>query len=280
MPGTQVLDDLLAREVAAWPTGSSAVVVVDAHGEVAHGGDLLAARPWASVTKVLTALTALQAVELGAVALDEPTGPTGATLAHLLGHASGLAFDTDRTLAAPGLRRVYSNQGYEVLAQHLEERCGRWFEDLLEEWLLGPLGMTGTRLASSPAHGAWGPVADLARLAHELLAPSVLPERVVQRVSTVAFPGLAGVLPGFGRQAPNDWALGCEVRDGKAPHWTSPDNDPTTFGHFGQAGSFVWVDPVAGLACASAGDTPFGPWAAEAWPRLSTLVLDNARRPR
>jgi CubicO group peptidase (beta-lactamase class C family) len=280
MPGTQVLDDLLAREVAAWPTGSSAVVVVDAHGEVARCGDLAASRPWASVTKVLTAVAALQAVEVGAVGLDEPAGPGGSTLAHLLGHASGLSFDTDRTLAAPGLRRVYSNRGYELLAQHLEERCARRFEELLEEWVLGPLGLTGTRLAGSPAHGARGPVADLGRLARELLAPAVLPAQVVHRVSTVAFAGLAGVLPGFGRQAPNDWALGCEVRDGKAPHWTSPDNDPATFGHFGQAGSFVWVDPAAGLACASAGDTPFGPWAAEAWPRLSTLVLDNAGRSR
>jgi CubicO group peptidase (beta-lactamase class C family) len=280
MPRTQALDDLLADELAAWPTGSSAVVVVDVHGEVARGGDLAVPRPWASVTKVLTALTALQAVEAGAVGLDEPAGPAGATLAHLLGHASGLSFDTDRTLAAPGLRRVYSNRGYEVLAQHLEVRCARSFVDLLEEWVLRPLGMAGTRLAGSPAHGALGPVADLGRLAHDLLAPAILPAQVVHRVSAVAFAGLAGVLPGFGRQGPNDWALGCEVRDRKAPHWTSPDNDPTTFGHFGQAGSFVWVDPVAGIACASAGDTPFGPWAAEAWPRLSTLVLDNAGRPR
>lgn len=280
MSDTQVLDDLLTAEVAAWPTGSSGVVVVDARGEVAEGGDVNASWAWASVTKVLTALTALQAVEAGVVDLDEPAGPVGATVAHLLAHSSGLSVDTDRTLAAPGSRRIYSNRGYEVLAQHLEVRCGRPFADLLGEWVLDPVGLATTTLTGSPAHGARGPVADLGRLAVELLAPVVLPERVVQRVSRVAFPGLSGVLPGFGRQAPNDWALGCEIRDGKVPHWTSPANDPTTFGHFGQAGSFVWVDPVAGLACASAGDTPFGPWAAEAWPRLSTLVLDNAGRSR
>ncbi|MCW2621458.1 MAG: beta-lactamase [Frankiales bacterium] len=279
MPDSQVLDDLLAAEVASWPTGSSAVVVVDASGEVGRGGDLDIPRAWASVTKVLTALTALQAAEAGLVDLDEPAGPAGATVAHLLAHASGLAADDDRTLAAAGLRRIYSNRGYELLAQHLEVQCGRPYEDLLREWVLDPVGMTGTRLEGSPAHGAWGPVADLGRLALELLAPAILPVQVVRRVSETAFPGLSGVLPGFGRQTPNDWALGCEVRDGKAPHWTSPDNHPTTFGHFGQAGSFVWVDHAAGLGCASAGDTAFGAWAAEAWPQLSTLVLDHVRRP-
>lgn len=278
MSRTEVLDDLLTAELATWPTGSSGVVVVDARGQLAVGGDISSSWPWASVTKVLTALTALQAVEAGIVGLDEPAGPAGSTLAHLLAHASGLSVDADRVLAAPGLRRIYSNRGYEVLAQHLEARCRRPFGDLLGEWVLEPVGLTGTELAGSPAHGARGPVVDLGRLATELLAPRVLPERVVRRVSHVCFPGLSGVLPGFGRQVPNDWALGCEVRDGKAPHWTSRHHHPSTFGHFGQAGSYVWVDPVAGLGCASAGDTAFGPWAAEAWPRLSTLVLDHSGR--
>ena len=89
----------------------------------------------------------------------------------------------------------------------------------------------------------------------------------------VAFPGLDGVLPGFGRQQPNDWGLGCEIRDHKAPHWTAPDNSPATFGHFGQSGSFLWVDPAAQLACVSLSDTAFGPWAADRWPRLSAAVL-------
>ena len=47
-------------------------------------------RPWASVTKLLTGLAALVAVEEGIVDLDEPAGPPGSTLRHLLSHASGL----------------------------------------------------------------------------------------------------------------------------------------------------------------------------------------------
>jgi CubicO group peptidase (beta-lactamase class C family) len=91
----------------------------------------------------------------------------------------------------------------------------------------------------------------------------------------VAFPGLVGVLPGFGRQDPNDWGLGPELRDHKSPHWTGSHNSPRTFGHFGQAGGFLWVDPEAGLACACLTDRPFGPWAAEAWPALADDVLGS-----
>jgi CubicO group peptidase (beta-lactamase class C family) len=81
------------------------------------------------------------------------------------------------------------------------------------------------------------------------------------------------VLPGFGRQDPCDWGLGVELRDGKHPHWTGRRNSPQTFGHFGQSGSFLWVDPVAGVACAGLADRDFGPWAADAWPDLADRVL-------
>jgi CubicO group peptidase (beta-lactamase class C family) len=72
---------------------------------------------------------------------------------------------------------------------------------------------------------------------------------------------------------PNDWGLGFELRDKKRPHWTGERNSPRTFGHFGQSGSFLWVDPEAGLACACLADRGFGDWAKEAWPRLSDAIL-------
>ena len=89
------------------------------------------------------------------------------------------------------------------------------------------------------------------------------------------FPGLDGVLPGFGRQTPNDWGLGIELRDAKAPHWTGERNSPRTYGHFGRSGTFLWVDPDAGVALACLTDRDFGDWAKEAWPRL---VGRRARR--
>jgi CubicO group peptidase (beta-lactamase class C family) len=92
----------------------------------------------------------------------------------------------------------------------------------------------------------------------------------------VQFPGLVGVLPGFGRQEPNDWGLGFELRDAKSPHWTGSRNSPATFGHFGRSGTFLWVDPDAGLALACLTDLAFGDWASDAWPRLADDVLAEA----
>jgi CubicO group peptidase (beta-lactamase class C family) len=248
--------------------------VVDGDGVLAeHEHTPGKAYRWASVTKLLTALVALDAARNGQLDLDEPAGPPGSTVRHLLAHASGLGFDDDRVLSAPETRRTYSNRGFEVLAAHVEARTGTPTAARAQQLVLGPLGMTGTTFAGSPAHGASGPIADLAALARELLHPRVLPPALVVDARTAAFPGLAGVLPGFGRQTPNDWGLGFEVRGHKDPHWTATTNAPSTFGHFGQAGSFLWVDPVAGLGCVSLCDTAFGPWAAQRWPRLSANVL-------
>ena len=94
--------------------------------------------------------------------------------------------------------------------------------------------------------------------------------------SEVQFPDLAGVLPGFGRMVPNDWGLGLELRDAKEPHWTGTRNSPRTFGHFGRTGTFLWVDPDAGLALACLTDLTFGEWARETWPRVSDAVLAEA----
>jgi CubicO group peptidase (beta-lactamase class C family) len=93
----------------------------------------------------------------------------------------------------------------------------------------------------------------------------------------VAFPGLAGRLPGFDTQDPLDWGLGIEVRGSKSPHWTGQGNSPATFGHFGRSGSFLWFDPAAGVACAVLSGRNFGPWAKEAWPALSDAVLAEFR---
>ena len=87
-----------------------------------------------------------------------------------------------------------------------------------------------------------------------------------------------GVLPGFGRQERNDWGLGFELRDEKQPHWTGSRNSPRTFGHFGAAGTFLWVDPDPGLVLAVLTDREFGDWAREAWPVLSDAVLEEAGR--
>lgn len=269
------LELVVAEELRTWPVPSPAAAVLRGPDDVwSHGPEQPYA--WASVTKVLTALATLDAVWEGRVDLDEPAGPPGATVRHLLAHASGLAADSDRVLAPPGRRRIYSNRGFEVLGELLVQRTGGPFATLLRDRVLDPLGMDGTACDGSPARDARGPVSDLVRLARELLHPRHWPTERLSAARSTAYPGLAGILPGFGRQQPNDWGLGPEVRGHKDPHWTSPFNSPQTFGHFGQAGSFLWVDPVNDVAAVAATDTPFGPWSAEAWPRFSTRVLHEA----
>ena len=259
--------------VAAWPVETAAVGVTAPGDTLAGTGPLDEPLPLASVTKLLTAVAVLVAVEEETLALDDPAGPEGSTVAHLLAHASGLGFDGAR-LSTPGRRRIYSNAGFELLGELVTARSGMVFETYVTEAVLQPLRMTGTRMGN-PAWGAVGSAADLLSLGRELLNPQVLSPTMLARASAVAFPGLDGVLPGFGRQSPCDWGLGFEIRDGKSPHWTGARNSPGTFGHFGRSGTFLWVDPAAGLACACVTNRDFDTWAAEAWPVLADEVVST-----
>jgi CubicO group peptidase (beta-lactamase class C family) len=260
-------------QIDGWPVTSAAAGVVSARRTAATAGSTSKRFPWASVTKLLTALATLVAVEEGTVDLDDPAGPPGSTVRHLLAHASGLPPDGDTPVARPGTRRIYSNRGFEVVAAEVAERAGMPFSDYLEAGVLQPLHLVDTGLEGSPASGAVGSLLDLLCVGRELLAPVLVSRETLDQATAVQFPGLAGVLPGYGQMDPNDWGLGFEIRDAKSPHWTGAGNSPATFGHFGRSGAMIWVDPAAGLACASLADRAFGPWAVEVWPRLSDAVL-------
>lgn len=267
------------RMVTQWPAEHVAVAVVNADGTVlgSHGPQDRRFK-LASVTKPLTAYAVLIAVEEGAVEWDDPAGPPDSTVRHLIAHASGLAFDSDMVQARPGERRIYSNTGFSVLADAVSKAAGMTFADYLTEAVLTPLGMRDSRLDGSAGAGAVSTCADLVRFAAELQAPRLIdPATLAEATGSPAFPGLDGVLPGFGRQRPNDWGLGFELRDGKDPHWTGRTSSPGTFGHFGQSGTFLWVDPAAGCACVALTDRPFGEWAAAAWPEFTDAVLAELR---
>jgi CubicO group peptidase (beta-lactamase class C family) len=260
------------RAIDGWNAGVAAGGVVRAAGVVATHGPRGTELPWASVTKLLTGVALLVALEEGTIDLDEPAGPPGATLRHLLSHASGLPVDGDRPLTEPGRRRIYSNTGIERAARLLEERAEMPFADYFEQAVVRPLGLAG-RLAGSPAHGYRGPLDDLLALGRELLRPTLVAEETLAEATAVQFPRLTGVLPGIGRMEPNDWGLTFELRDAKSPHWTGTRNSVRTFGHFGASGTFLWVDPDAGVACGVLTDRRFGDWAIEAWPPFSDAVL-------
>src|SRR4051812_803975 len=247
------------RQIDGWPCEHVAAGItgaVDAtHGETGRVFE------WASVTKLATAIAMLVAAEEGLVDLDEPAGPEGATFRHLLAHASGLPFDEGAPIAPPGRRRIYSNYGFEVAAALVAQRAEMPFEDYFAHVWQG----TTLQLRGSAGSGASGTGADLQALARELQRPARVAGETLAEATSVQLPGLAGVVPGFGRQEPNDWGLGFELRDHKSPHWTGAANAPETFGHFGRSGTFLWVDPAAGIALGVLTDRPFGDWATEAW---------------
>jgi CubicO group peptidase (beta-lactamase class C family) len=241
-------------------------------GVVATHGVSGAELQWASVTKLLTGLAILVALEEATVDLDDAAGPSGSTLRHLLAHASGLPIDGEQPITEPGRRRIYSNTGIELAARLLEKRAEMPFAEYFAHAVVRPLGLSG-HLAGSPAHGYRGPLDDLVSIGRELLRPTLVASETLAEATTVQFPGLTGVLPGLGRMEPNDWGLTFELRDAKSPHWTGSGNSERTFGHFGASGTFLWVDPDAGAACGVLTDRQFGDWAKEAWPALSDAVL-------
>jgi beta-lactamase len=197
----------------------------------------------------------------------------GATVRHLLAHASGIAFDSDAVLAAPGTRRIYSNRGIEILGERLQEATATPLERWVETTVLEPLGMSSVLVPGSPAHSGEGTARDLAVFAGELAAPRLISASLAAEATSVVFPGLDGVLPGYGRQAPNDFGLGVEVRGHKRPHWTGRAGSPATFGHFGQSGSFIWVDPEARRQAVFLGERRFAAVHKDIWPDLCDQIL-------
>ncbi|MBF6331783.1 serine hydrolase domain-containing protein [Nocardia transvalensis] len=264
------------EQIRQWPVRHTAAGAVTAQGVAGAEGDGERVFALASVTKPLVAYAVLVAVEEGAIELDQPAGPPGSTVRHLLAHTSGVAFDTTVIMAKPGERRIYSSAGFEVLAKFVAEQTTIAFEDYLHEAVFEPLGMKSSVLTGSAGHAARSSLNDMVRFAQELLHPTLITEQTLAEATTVQFPGTNGVLPGYGSQRPNDWGLGFEIRDHKTPHWTGAANSPRTFGHFGQSGTFLWVDPEIGVACVSLSDENFGDWARAVWPTLSDAVIAEA----
>jgi len=265
------------RQIDAWDVPFVAAGVTRAAGTIATRGDTRRAVRLASVSKPVTALGVLVAAEEGVLDLDEPAGPPGSTVRHLLAHASGLPFHGAVPIAPPGRRRIYSNEGFGVLGEHLELRAEMPFAEYVRAAVCEPLGI-GLDPAGHPGAGMHACVDDVLALGRELLAPTLIAAETLAEMTSVQFPGLDGVLPDFGRFKPMDWGLGVELKSGKSPHWTGTLTSPRTFGHFGGSGTFLWVDPAAGLACVALTTREFGDWAKEAWPRLSDAVVAEGAR--
>ncbi|MFL5754759.1 MAG: serine hydrolase, partial [Chloroflexota bacterium] len=107
-------DGTVLAATDAWGASTAAAVVVDPQGLVAMRGPIDLPLAWASVTKPLTAVAVLVAVDRGVLRLDEPAGPPGATVRHLLAHASGLAPDEPTAISPAERTRIYSNAGFDL----------------------------------------------------------------------------------------------------------------------------------------------------------------------
>jgi CubicO group peptidase (beta-lactamase class C family) len=259
------------RQIDDWPLEFAAAGVVHPAGEVSTHGDATRAVRLASVSKPVTALAVLIAAEEGVVDLDAAAGPPGSTVRHLLAHTSGLPFEGTEPIARPDHRRIYSNEGFRVLAAHLAERAEMAFAEYVRAAVCEPLELS-LDPRGDPGSGMHASLADVLAFGRELLTPRLVADETRDEMVSVHFPGLSGVLPDYGRYDPLDWGLGVQLNT--APRsWMGSRTSPTAFGHFGGTGTFLWVDPVARVVCAALTTREFDDWAKQAWPRLSDAVL-------
>ena len=191
------------EHIDAWPVPTAAAAVISPEDVLATRGPADEVLRWASVTKLFTAYALLIAAEEGVLDLDEPAGPEGSTVRHLLAHASGLPFEGDIPIARPGERRIYSNAGFDLLGELLAARAEMPFAAYLQAAVLDPLGLGGTELRGRPSEGLHGPLADLAVFGRELLAPTLLASGDPRR-------GDRGRLPGPRRRASRPGTPGAE----------------------------------------------------------------------
>lgn len=121
----------------------------------------------ACITKVLTALTVLDLVDRGALALDDeanehltshrlvqPHGTAPPSVRHLLTHTAGFPAAATPSyeiicVTAPGERRVYTDTSYALVADVVSTASRRPFAHWAAETFLEPLGMSPARLDGS-----------------------------------------------------------------------------------------------------------------------------------
>jgi len=238
---------------------------------LATTGDVTARRPWASVSKVAVGLAAMISVEGERGSLEDGHGPEGATVAHLLSHASGLGFEASERAIGVGVRRVYSNVGIDLAAAYFApDDPIEWVRDTA----LTPLGFSGA-YRDRVCAGIEGSAQEMVALANELLVPRLMSAASQRRMLEPFLPELSGITPPFGRQTPNWWGMGPELKGGKEHwmgHWPS-----ASFGHFGRSGAMLLCDPTTNLFIVATSTEPFGPWALDLWPtwidRVRTMVL-------
>ena len=270
------------ERVAGWPVDHAAAAVIRSDGTDTIG-DVERSFRLASLSKPISAWAIMVAIEEAVIDLDGPLchveAPDGATMRHLLAHAAGFGFDGDQPFAAIERTRIYSNTGFERAAAELEGAAEMPFGEYLLAAVFEPLGLTSAELRGSPAHGVWCRLTDAAAFVEEMRRPRLIADETWREVVRPQYPELGGIVPGVGRFDPCPWGLGVELHGDKSQHWMGSAASAATFGHFGGAGTMMWVDPVADVGLVALTDRAFDDWSAEAlirWPELADAVIAEA----
>lgn len=214
--------------------------------------------------------------------------------------------------SAPGEELRYSNAGPALAARAAAELDGRAFHDILQEEILDPAQLTGivlrpgpdldsriARVDDAPGSGSpsesynsqywrdlgmtwggyFGTAIDVVRFAASFLPgeESPLPQHVRNEMITDQTGGVPGGVHTAGVHWPRGaWGLGWEVKGDKRRHWTGTRTSASTYCHWGQSGTLVWVDPERQLGLAVFGNrgTAKGwPLRPPRWSELSDAVV-------
>jgi CubicO group peptidase (beta-lactamase class C family) len=168
------------HQIDDWDVPFATAGVTRAEATVATRGDTSHRVRLASVSKPVSALVALVAAEEGVLDLDEPAGPPGSTVRHLLAHTSGLPFEGEAPIAPPGRRRIYSNEGFKALGEHLAARAEMPFADYVRGAVVQPLAL-GLDPEGHPGAGMHASLEDVLALGRELLRRGSSPPRRTPR---------------------------------------------------------------------------------------------------
>lgn len=214
---------------------------ITADGETGTTGAASALFPWWSFTKTALAICALRLVEDGLMTLDAPCPGKPYTLRQLLQHRAGVpnygrlqsyhdavargdapwprekllaAVDADRLDFAPGAGWAYSNVGYLLVREAIEEASGLEAGEALRKLVLAPLQLSSAKWAVGASdfsdihwlegrnyHPGWvyhgclkGTAIDAARLLHALFNDALL--RAETRAAMFTRHPLGGAIPG------------------------------------------------------------------------------------
>jgi CubicO group peptidase (beta-lactamase class C family) len=259
----------------------------------------------ASLTKPIVALAVMVLAYKGELSLDDPvarwlpeyqvTDKAPITVAQLLTHTSGIPGQQPMYLTCPtredllasltklplrfprGTDVEYTSQGFMVLGEILERVTGRLLDEILEELVLGRLGMRDTmfcpppglqaqtvatercpwrgRLVKGTVHdenadvlggvaghaGLFSTASDLSRLGRVFLGRGRLDGEQVLPASVVGEMTIPRT-DGLGLRRCYGWQgadqVGCPV---------GQDVSAVSYGHTGFTGTSLWVDPPKGL---------------------------------